>query len=196
MDDSTQTISQRIKILPGAIKEYLKGDKWDNDFQSVFDKHSIDQVRSEKIKLELFLYLILMQNKEDLREQIKHVLTNLPSPVTNQMFNELMKSIPGDVKDIINSTFGSVKNSVPKNLPIEEVPAPPADSTDESKVGVNIEREREEDEIKETPERDSLLHGIENPNDSSDKFEKPISSKLSKSTGGYSGQDPYREPLE
>lgn len=197
MTGTTQTISQRIKILPPVIKDYLKGDGWDNDFQSVLDNHSVNPQKSEKVKLELFLYLIIMQNKEEVRKQIQDVLSTYPSPITNQIFNELMKSIPGPVKEIINNTLNSVGQQKPN---IKPVPIPPKESTSESEAGVDIERDREEEEIKETPERDSVIRGIENPNET-ETFKKPnpISSKLSGKTSGassYTGQDPYREPIE
>ena len=220
MDESTKTISQRFKELPPEIQGHIKDEKWIADAQTVLSKRLVSPQKSEEIKFEVFLYLLVMQDEHGLEQQIRDTLPDLPEQALNEVHTELIAVIPKNIREIISNIFsemdkkeqentnkGTINNNTHTNAQAEH------QTQIASQGGVDIVPERKEPEDNTTLGRNSLIKSIEHPEES-ERVEKegkqrphfsPVASKLNSSTSSnrmnpgainpnYNDQDPYREP--
>mgnify|MGYP006969405907 CR=1 FL=1 len=224
MDETTQTISKRFKILPTEMQKYIRSEVWENDFQKILSKYSIDPQKSEEVKFELFLYLLVMQNAEELLQQIKDTLSNTPVSTSTLIGQDLLSVIPKNIRKMIAEAFREMNRqekletetsqeqnnehtTEKEKSQYENVPQPETKNEvhSESEAGVDVIQEKEKDDTQEpAPQRNSLLHGIEDPSSVEKEENKPfnpVSSKLGGTTqtknqsSEYKGGDPYREPI-
>jgi len=220
MDNSTQTISQRFKELPSEIQEYIKNENWIDDIQNVLSKRLVSPQKSEEIKFEVFLYLLVMQNEKELAQQIKDTLPDLPIQASNEVYTELMTHIPKNVRETISNIFSEMDKKEQKET-VKKITTEKTHANTQEEQRMQVARQGSVDILPENKElednttlgRNSLIKSIEHPEES-DRFEKeekqkpyfsPVASKLNSSTSSrqvnrdavnpnYNDQDPYREP--
>lgn len=202
-----------IENLPEEILDRLEGD-WEKTLVRELERNTIPEEYHEDIKDEVFLNLAEIHTAEETCVAIKNIL-----PFNHKKLSELCEDLK--YKILFNPEKESPKNSLPsesqvgvdiikeeRKTPEPEV-APMQSSATESSAGVDIIQEKEEEEdTRPSPAKDSLLQGIEHPEEARDiesaakkgEVYNPIKSKLSSSTGKmapqYKGDDPYREPIE
>jgi len=189
-EDIDTTIEEYFQNLPPEVRKRLEGN-WGNDLLQQLKRNNIPEQYHEDIKDDVFLNLAEIKTPEETCRAIKQLLP-LDSRALDALCEDLKYKILVDIS------------------PEEGAPQNPT----ESQAGVDILPDENLDEESTQPSsvgRESLLQGIEHPEDSArieDAARKgevynPVSSKLGGSTLGtrpqapqYKGSDPYRESIK
>lgn len=186
MDEKNTTISQRYKELPTALQQYARNEKWIDEAKAILAKHSLTEQQQEEMVFEVLMYLLALQNKDELIKQIKDTLPSLPGPISGMIAQELIKQIPENVHLAIENIFAGMPEADETNptqqsnsTQTQQNPAPkptqeqsdvpnnlPGQTSSESQAGVDIitEEPQAPEEVSGTMlGRHSLINSIEHP---------------------------------
>lgn len=186
-----ETITQQIDELPEVLRAYIKSGVWESDIRVISTKHSLTPDQSKDIELEILIYLMGMQEKNDLITQTKKVLGSLPPAISGMIINELLSVIPQEVHTQIAEIFSQLpedelseetvsESTVPENLPTEQTAVTLQNrEIDESAAGVDVIPEEQERKEQTTLGKNSLLNSIEHPEKAA-QIEKEAQKQVSK----------------
>lgn len=191
MQYNQQQRAQAFKKLPKEVQEFLQSDSQQKAFHDILKKHNLHFDQMDKLGNSINLVTVGLIRADEFVSNFKEDL-EIPDEKVQAITEDANNLIFKPLKEVLRSA-GAEETIVPVNKP--ETSTPPKEEIEENTV---IPAEQPE-VVEEVPPPDLTQTNLDSPQISPAKIKTAPSEEVEEEPVSlepkYSGDDPYREPL-